>query len=223
MSNINTYKTEKEKIRKNLLKYTIKAYKTLPKIKNPHILDVGCGSGIPTIEIAKLSKGHVTGIDIDENSLRILKRKIKDYGLKNQITVIRKSINNMDFQKESFDIIWSEGAVFVIGFENSIKNWRFYLKPKGFLVLHDEMRDKSKKLELIEKYGYKLIIQFDLSFETWWNEYFTPLEQLVKSYKKKYPNDSELNRELEKDQSEIDMCKSNPERASSFYVIIKKV
>ena len=90
MSNINSYRTEKENIRKNLLKYTIKAFKKLPKIKEPCILDVGCGSGIPTIELAKLSKGHVTGIDIDEDSLKILKRKIKDFELKNQISVIKE-------------------------------------------------------------------------------------------------------------------------------------
>lgn len=223
MSNINSYRNEKENIRRNLLKYTIKAYKFLPKIKKPYILDVGCGTGIPTIELAKLSKGHVTGIDIDEDSLKILKRKIKDFGLKNQISVIKESITKMDFPKERFDIIWSEGAVFVIGFGNSIKNWRLYLKPNGFLVLHDEIKDKSKKLELIEKYGYKIIFQFDLPFEIWWNEYFTPLEKLVKSYNKKYPNDSELGRELEKDQNEIAICKSNKERASSFYVILQKV
>ena len=169
MSSVNSYKIEKENIRRNLLKYTIKAYKFLPKIKEPNILDVGCGTGIPTIELAKLSKGHITGIDIDENSLNILKRRIEDLGLKNQISVIKESITTMDFPKDSFDIIWSEGAVFVIGFENSIKKWRFYLKPKGFLVIHDEIKDKSKKLSLIGTYAYKLISQFYLPFEIWWD------------------------------------------------------
>ena len=223
MSNINSYRTEKENIRKNLLKYTIKAYKILPKIMDPCILDVGCGSGIPTIELAKLSKGHVTGLDIDLESLNILKRKIKDYGLENQISVIKESINTMDFPKESFDIIWSEGTVFVIGFENSIKKWRLYLKPKGFMVIHDEIKDKSKKIKLIEKYSYKIISKFDIPFKIWWEEYFAHLEQLVKGYRKKYPNDFELRKEFEKDQNDIDMCKSNPALASSFYVIIQKV
>jgi hypothetical protein len=37
-----------------------------------------------------------------------------------------------------------------------------------------------------------------------------------------YPKDLELNNELNKDQNEIDKCKSNPMLASSFYVIIQK-
>lgn len=223
MSNMNLYRNEKDNIRKNLLKYTRKAYKLLPKIIKPNILDVGCGSGVPTIELAKLSNGHVTGIDIDANSMKMLKRKLEEKGLKNRISVINESISTMDFPKESFDIIWAEGSVFVIGFENSIKKWHLYLKPNGFLVIHDEIKNKSKKIDLIGKYGYKLISEFDLAFDTWWDEYFAHLEKLVKKYKKKYPNDSELNSELEKDLNEIYICKSDPIIASSFYVIIQKV
>jgi len=223
MSNLKLYITERDHIRENILRYTRKAYKLIPKIKNPNILDIGCGTGVPTIELAKISNGHVTGIDIDESLLDILQRKIEDAGLKNRVNVIKDSISTMDFPKESFDIIWSEGAVFVIGFEKSIKNWRKYLKPKGFLVLHDDIKDKTKKLGFIEKYGYLLTAQFDLTFEIWWGEYYSQLEKLVQKYRNRYPNDPELKIEIENDQNQVNMCKSNPEVISSFYVIIQKV
>ncbi len=121
MSNLNLYRIEKDHIRENLNKYTRRAFKLLPKCKNPHILDIGCGSGVPTIELATISDGHVTGIDIDVTSLNLLQRKIKEIGLNNQVSVIKNSILTMDFPEESFDIIWAEGSIFVIGFENSIK------------------------------------------------------------------------------------------------------
>jgi SAM-dependent methyltransferase len=144
-------------------------------------------------------------------------------GLNNQVNVIKDSILTMDFPEESFDIIWSEGSIFVIGFENSIKKWRRFLKPNGFLVIHDERKDKNKKLGLITKYGYKLINHFELMDNLWWLEYFTPLERLIQEFRNKYPKDSELISELKKDQAEIDKCKSNPIFVSSFYVIIQKV
>jgi ubiquinone/menaquinone biosynthesis C-methylase UbiE len=216
------YINERDKLRENLLKYTRKTYNLIPEIKNPNILDVGCGTGVPTIELAKISNGHVTGIDIDEKLLNILRRRIKEIGLNNKISVLNKSINMMDFQYESFDIIWSEGAVFVIGFENSIKNWRKILKPNGFLVLHDDIKDKSKKLGLIEKYGYKLVVEYDLSFEIWWNEYYSKLEKFVEKYKDKFPEDSQLRKEIESDRNQVNMCKSTPEVVSSFYAILKK-
>lgn len=223
MSNLNFYRIEKDHIRENLSKYIRKAYRLLPNCKSPHILDVGCGSGVPTIELAKISDGHVIGLDIDVTSLNLLQRKIKEMGLNNRISVIKNSILNMDFPEESFDIIWSEGSIFVIGFENGIKNWHRFLKENGFLVIHDEKKDKTKKLKSIAKYGYELFAQFELTNDLWWLEYFTPLEQLIQKFRYKHPNDSELGQELDKDQIEIDKCKQNPILASSFYVIMQKV
>ena len=222
MSNLNLYRIEKDHIRENLNKYTRKAFKLLPKCKNPHILDIGCGTGVPTIELATLSDGHVIGIDIDVTSLNLLQRKIEEMGLNNRVSVIKGSMLIMDFPEESFDIIWAEGSIFVIGFEKSIKKWRRFLKPNGFLVIHDENKDKTKKVGLITKYGYTLIAQFEISENLWWREYFTPLEQLIKEFRNKYPSDSELINELNKDQIEIDKCKSNSTVISSFFVIMQK-
>ncbi len=222
MSNLNLYRIEKDHIRENLNKYTRKAFNLLPKCKNPHILDIGCGTGVPTIELAKISDGHVIGIDIDITSLNLLQRKIKEMGFKNRVSVIKSSILTMDLPEESFDIIWAEGSIFVIGFENSLKKWRRFLKPNGFLVIHDENKNKVKKLGLIPKCGYRLIAQFELSDNLWCREYYTPLEQLIKEFRNKCPGDSELIDELNKDQIEIDKCKSNSIVTSSFFVIMQK-
>jgi ubiquinone/menaquinone biosynthesis C-methylase UbiE len=223
MSNLDLYRIEKDYIRENLNKYTKKAYDFLPKIKNPYILDIGCGSGVPTIELANISGGHVVGIDIDETALNLLRRKIYQMGLKDRVSVIKNSIHTMDFPKENFDIIWSEGSVFVIGFEKSIKSWRKFLKQNGFLVIHDELKDKNKKFESLTKYDYSLIAQFELPDSLWWCEYFTPLERLIQKFRRTYPNDSVLNKELKKDQIEIQKCKSNSTLANSFFVIMQKI
>jgi len=223
LSNLNLFRIEKDHIRENLNKYTRKAFTLLPKYNNPHILDIGCGTGVPTIELAKISNGQIIGIDINETSLNLLKRKIKELKLSNQVKVIKGSILNMDFPKESFDIIWAEGSVFVIGFENSIKRWYRFLKPDGFLVIHDENNDKNKKLGLIKKHGYSLVGQFEITDKLWLLEYYKPLELLIQKFRHKYPNDSELNNELNKDQIEIDKCKTNSIVFSSFFVIMQKV
>jgi len=223
LSNLKLYRIEKDHIRENLNKYTRKAFKLLPKCKNPQILDIGCGTGVPTIELAKISNGRVIGIDINATSLNLLQRKIKEMGFKNRVNVIKNSILSMDFPEECFDIIWAEGSIFVIGFENSLKKWHHFLKNNGFLVIHDENIDKAKKFGLIKKYGYKLIAQFEVSDKIWWLEYYTPLEMLIQRFRHNYPNDSELINELNKDQSEIEKCKSNSIVVSSFYVIIQKI
>ncbi len=223
MTPLYLYRIKKDHIRENLNKYTRNAFKSLPKIENPHILDIGCGTGVPTIELAQISGGNVTGLDNDAASLDLLQNKIEFLGLTKQIKIINDSIFNMDFPEESFDIIWAEGSVFVMGFENSIKEWHHFLKSKGFLVIHDEDKKKNKKLESIKKYSFKIIAQFDLSNRVWWKEYFIPLEKLVKEFRDKYTEDLELIQELNQDQNEIDKCRLDPQRACSFVVILQKV
>lgn len=220
---INSYNIKKDHIRENLNKYTRKAYKLLPEIKNPHILDIGCGTGVPTIELAQISGGDVTGVDNDPLSLEILQNKINTLELNNQVSFIEDSINTLTFTEKSFDILWAEGSVFVMGFEDSIKEWYRFLKPQGFLVIHDDDKEKNKKLKLAKKYGYKLIAELDLSNQIWEEEYFIPLEQLIKEFKEKYPDDLELIAELDKDQMEIDQARLNSQRSSSFIVILQKL
>jgi len=67
---------EKDSLRKNFLKYTRKAFRMLPQLDKPRILDMGCGSRVTTLELARLSKGEITGIDIDQCSLYRLTRRI---------------------------------------------------------------------------------------------------------------------------------------------------
>ena len=71
----------KDRVRERLNKFTVKAFQMVPKMDNPRILDVGCGSGVPTLKLAELSNGHITALDIDQNAIDSLKRKIAESGL----------------------------------------------------------------------------------------------------------------------------------------------
>jgi ubiquinone/menaquinone biosynthesis C-methylase UbiE len=214
---------DRDSSRKRLLKYTRKAFNLLPRLDKPRTLDVGCGSGLPTIELAKLSKGTVVGIDIDQSLLDELNRKIEIEGLSDRVEIRKCSMFELDFPDESFEIIWFEGATRMIGFEKALKKWRRLLKPNGFLVVHDEVKNVSNKLEKIPSLGYKLVNKFLLPEDAWWIEYYSPLENRIKRLREKYKNNSEAIRILENVQKEIDMVKGNPkEWRSAFYIMQKK-
>ena len=216
------FQIKKDRIRKRLLKYTRKAFRMLPQLDKPRILDVGCGSGIPTMELARLSQGEVIGIDIDQPALDKLTSKIREVGLTDRVQAINCSILEMDFPDESFDIIWSEGSIFVIGFERGLREWKRFLKPNGFLVAHDEKGNIEEKLEQISSCGYELLGHFTMSEDMWWTEYFAPLEKLIGEARKKYPDDPKVFEEANSAQWEIDMFKKNPERNSSVFFIMRK-
>jgi len=209
--------------RSYLLKYTRKAFRMLPNFHNPpRILDIGCGSGVPTMELARLSGGEVIGIDIDQPALNKLIKKIREAGFSDQVQAINYSILDMSFPDESFDIIWSEGSIFVIGFKRGLQKWKRFLKPNGFMVIHDEEGSITDKLEQISSCGYDLLGYFVLGEDTWWNEYYAPLEKFIQKTGIKPGDDPKVIVELQNAQREIDMFKKHPERHRSVYFVIKK-
>ena len=217
-----SFQAKKDMVRERLNKYTRKAFQVLPKLNNPKILDIGCGSGIPTLELARLSHGEILGIDIDQPALEKFTRKIKEAGLTDQVQAVDCSIFDMDFADESFDIIWSEGSIYAIGFERGLREWRRFLKPGGFMVVHDEQGNVKEKLEQISDCGYELLGYFILSKETWWTEYFAPLEKLIVESRTRYTDDSKILEELHQAQGELDMFNKNPEHNSSVCFVMKK-
>ena len=214
---------QKDLFRKNLSKYTRQAFQMLPELEAPDILDIGCGTGVPTMELARLSNGRIIGLDIRQPDLDALHRKIEAADLSDRVKTVNCSLFEMDFPDESFDIVWAEGSLFVIGFEQGLKAWRRLLKPWGFLVVHDEIGDLKTKLNLITKSGYELIEYFVVSEDEWWRDYYEPLEKRIKELRVnvKYRDDLESLKVLDKEQQEVDMFKRAP-RGSAFFVMQKR-
>jgi len=212
----------KDHLREGLVKYTRKAFRTLPKMAIPYILDIGCGSGVPTMELARLSQGEVIGIDIDQPALDKFITKIKEAGLINRVQAVNRSILDMDFPDESFDIIWAEGSIAVIGFEKGLKEWRRLLKTGGFLVVHDELGDLIEKQRQISKCGYELINHFVLSEDIWWHEYYAPLEKKLNEVRAEHASDQKTIAVFNDEQREIDTFKRDPKSYRSVFFIMRK-
>lgn len=217
-----TYEVDKDVFRERLNRYTIMAFNMLPKLDKPQILDIGCGSGVPTIELARLSNGEITGIDINEHFLDKLNRKAKREGLSDRVKTMNCSMFDLFFPDGSFDIIWAEGAIAEIGFERGLKEWSRFLKPRGFLVAHDEATEIKKKLMQVFSYGYELLGYFQLYEDIWWNEYYGPLERQIIEVRGRCVNDPKMLMELDSSQHEVDMFKRNPESNRSVFFVMQR-
>jgi len=212
-----------DSFRKIFSKYTIEAFRKLPKLEKPRILDIGCGSGVPTMELAKLSDGEIIGIDIDQKKLDRLNKKIEEEGLTGRVKALNCSLLDITFPGNSFDIIWAEGSITTLGVEKSLKRWNRLLKPNGFLVVHDEIKHFFKQRSKISSFGYKFVEYFSLPEEAWWEEYYIPLEIKVKELFKKYENDPDALEVLKKHQNEIDIVKASPKSFQSVFCIMQKL
>jgi ubiquinone/menaquinone biosynthesis C-methylase UbiE len=82
------------------------------KTRGERILDIGTGSGLLAIEIAKVfNTAHVTGIDMSEDILKIAQRNVEISGLSHQIEFKVLSAAATSFPDGSFDIIVSNASL----------------------------------------------------------------------------------------------------------------
>jgi ubiquinone/menaquinone biosynthesis C-methylase UbiE len=212
----------KDQLREGLVEYTRKAFKILPRRASPCILDIGCGSGVPTMELAKLSDGEIIAIDNSQPALDRLASKIKRAGVSSRVKAVKCSMLNMDFLEASFDIIWAEGSINVMGFKKGLMEWRRLLKTGGFLVVHDDLGDLAEKQRQISQCDYELINHFILSQDIWWNKYYAPLEKKFNEVRVKHTSDQSTIAVLNDDQREISRFKQEPMRYRSVFFIMRK-
>jgi len=216
------FRRRNDLIRKRLLKYTRKAFRMLPALDKPRVLDIGCGSGVPTLELARLTDGQVTGIDIEDYLLDMLRAKIARAALADRVQAIHGSITEMPFTDGSFDIIWAEGSIFVTGFEKGLRQWRRLLRPGGYLAVHDSSGDIKEKIEQIRNYAYTLLGYFTLDENAWRREYYAPLAELVAETSAKGVTDNGTKRLLQEARQEIEMLEKTPQRYRSAFFVMQK-
>jgi len=203
----------RDRLREDLLEYSEAAFRLLPKMERPAVLDIGCGAGGPTLKLAELSGGEVTGIDVDGPSLEAGRRRAQEHGLQGRVRFRRCSLDDLPFEDESFDLIWAEGCIQFIGFEKGLVYWRRFLRAAGFLVLHADEGDLSARLALIRSAGYRPAAWFSLSEGVWRERYFRPLDEALGR-----TAGTEAAEETVTARREVESFRKNPQ-GSAFFVV----
>ena len=206
---------------------TREAFQMLPlNSERPKILEIGCGTGVPTRVLAKLSKGSIVATDLYQPYLDTLMKHAGEEGVADQITTRCVSMDSLDFPAGSFDLIWSEGSIFVVGFETGLRNWRKFLTPDGCLVCSeitwrrpdapDELRDywdsigclvqeEATNCHIAKEAGYEVLATKWLDARGWWKQYYTPFEELSPSWSAEMDAKPKLRELVEAMKLEIDM------------------
>lgn len=171
------------------------------------IADLGCGTGGQTMVMAQNTPGHITGIDLFPTFIDLFKRNAKLLELDHKVEGIVGSMDNLTFQKESLDLIWSEGAIYNIGFERGLNEWREFLKPGGYVAVSEaswftDERPKEiadfwqegypgidtipTKVAQMQKAGYLPVATFVIPDSCWIDDFFAPQVPVQESFLKQY-------------------------------------
>lgn len=190
---------------------TLKALSFIDNLtNNSNIADIGCGTGGQTITLAQHVQGNVIALDLSSDFIKILNRKVNLLGMQNRVRGIVGSMDNLPFQNEGLDLIWSEGAIYNIGFERGLKEWRKYLKKGGYLAISESSWFTNKRPSEINDFwmnaypeidtipnqifkicnaGYLPVATFILPENCWIEHYYIPRKNAEKLFLNKYTGD----------------------------------
>jgi SAM-dependent methyltransferase len=190
------------------------------------IADIGCGTGASTLLLAQLLKAQITAVDFLQDFLDVLESRADNLGLSKNITTLCCLMDNLPFGDEEFDVIWSEGAIYNIGFQKGVKEWKRYLKPGGLLIASEitwltstrptelqhhwdneypEINTASVKIKVLEENDYSPIGYFVLPEHCWLNNYYEPMRSRLQDFMDRHRNSAEAHAIVEAERYEIEL------------------
>lgn len=179
---------------------------------SPAILDLGCGAGGQTLQLAEMTSGTIVAIDSHAPSINRLLAAVNKRGLSHRVSAIVGDMANPEQQPGSFDLIWSEGALYNIGIRNALRVCYELLCPGGYIAFTDAIwRKKNPPAEIkagfesdypgmgsldddlaaIQDSGFEITGHFTMPDEAWWDDFYTPMVERIAELRRKYASDAE--------------------------------
>ncbi len=187
---------------------TIKALSFIYNLTNEsRIADIGCGTGGQTMVLAQHAPGHITGIDLFPVFIDLFNSNAVKLNLQDRIKGVVGSMDNLHFKNEELDLIWSEGAIYNIGFERGLNEWCKFLKTGGYIAVSEvswftekrpdeidkfwldaypEIDTIPNKVAQMQKAGYIPVATFILPENCWTENFYVPQVMAQEAFLKKY-------------------------------------
>ncbi len=208
------------------------------------IADIGCGTGGQTMVLAKHAPGMIMGIDLFPTFIDLFNANVKKLNLQDKVKGVVASMDELDFKAEELDLIWSEGAIYNIGFERGLKEWREFLKPGGYIAVSEASWFTAKrpaeieafwedaypgidtipnKVEQMQNTGYAPVASFILPDYCWTDNFYTPQILVDEAFLKKHAGNKTAGDFIKNQQHEARLYHKYKDYYGYVFYIGKKV
>ncbi len=208
------------------------------------IADIGCGTGASTLVLARELDAHITAVDFVPGFLSRLEAAASRAGVADRITTLEASMDALPFERSRFDAIWSEGAIYNMGFAAGVEAWREYLKPDGILAVSEltwltghrpvelqthwkaeypEVDTAAGKLAVLEGLGFAPIGYFVLPENCWLDNYYRPVQQRFTAFLERHEHSEAARQLIAAEELEISLYERYKDFYGYGYYVARKV
>jgi cyclopropane fatty-acyl-phospholipid synthase-like methyltransferase len=214
--------------------------------EKPEILELGCGSGGASIPLAQISGGIVTATEIYQPFLDVLIKRAKTAKVEDRIIAAVMDMAHVESEPECFDLIWCEGAAYIMGVDKALPYWKQYLKPGGYLVFSDAvwlshetrdnapedlktfwaegypvMRTAEENVAAAESFGYKSLGHFTIDHQCW-VDFYNDVESRINEVEPIFGSDPDGRAIIDMTKKEIALFRAHPKTYGYEMHILKK-
>lgn len=190
----------------------------------PQIVDFGCGAGPASLVLAEATDGHVTAVDIYRPYLDTLGHEAARRGLK--VTTLCADMIDPPLADGSFDLVWSEGAIYLAGFESGLRRWKRLLRRGGFVAVSEvtwltpdpppgaaefwqtaypAITTVEENIRTMQRVGFVPLEPFVLPPEDWSENFYRPLQEELVRFRAEFAGDERVQAVADSEQREIDL------------------
>lgn len=224
---------------------TQKALSFIPPLSsNSKVADIGCGTGGQTLELARHTNAQITGIDLSPVFIDIFNGNVQKANLSQRVRGVVESMKNLSFQPGELDLIWCEGAIYNIGFERGLQEWRQFLKDGGFIAISEaswftnerpdeinrfwvdaypEIDTIPNKVAQMQNAGYLPVATFVVPDYCWTDNFFAPQVKVQNEYLDKYKGNKAIEGFIANQQHEAVLYKKYHKYYGYVFYIGKKM
>jgi SAM-dependent methyltransferase len=213
-----------------------------PLPDRPDVLDLACGPGGQTLDLAELlPHARITALDGYEPFLRQLEDRARSAGVLDRISIQHGDMARLPYPPQGFDLIWCEGAAYIIGFDAALAAWKRLLRPGGVLALtepvwlepdppasvracweeYPAMEDVASARRRALEHGYAIAGDFVLSDAAWWTHYYGPLEKRLDAAAAKLAGDPVAEGVLAEIRDEIECRRAHPKFYGYLFLVLR--
>jgi len=224
---------------------TVKALSFIDNLTDKSLIaDIGCGTGGQTMVIAQHAPGIITGVDMFPTFIELFNLNANKLNLQDRVKGIVGSMENLLFQEEELDLIWSEGAIYNIGFERGLMEWRKFLKTGGYIAVteaswfadkrpteieefwkdaYPEIDTIPNKVSQMQKAGYIPVANFILPEKCWIENYYSPQIEAQEVFLKRHVGNKTAEEFIANERHEAQLYNKYKEYYGYVFYIGKKI